>query len=321
MIRLGIDAMGGDFAPLECIKGIQQFAKKTPQNVHFVLFGDEQSIKDAISTIGDLNVSFEIVHCTNNIEMSESPTRAIAQKPESSIVQGFKYLCETKIDGFASAGNTGAVLVGAIYTVKNIPGVIRPALVSLIPRTQNKLGLLVDVGANADCKPEVLVQFGILGSIYLESIFNVPNPKVALINIGEEEGKGNMLAQAAYALMKDSNQLNFVGNIEGRDVFKDHADVMVCDGFTGNIILKMGESFYDVVKSRNINDPYFELFNYENFGGTAILGVNAPVFIGHGISNANAFSNMFDLMKTFIERNVIEEFRHHFIQSTTSIES
>ncbi|MFN9882818.1 MAG: phosphate acyltransferase, partial [Bacteroidota bacterium] len=267
------------------------------------------------------SVSYEIVHCTNNIEMSESPTRAIAQKPESSIVQGFKYLCENKIDGFASAGNTGAVLVGAIYTVKNIPGVIRPALVSLIPRSQNKLGLLVDVGANADCKPELLLQFGILGSIYLENIFNVPNPKVALINIGEEEGKGNMLAQAAYPLLKESTQINFIGNIEGRDVFKDHADVMVCDGFTGNIILKMGESFYDVVKSRNISDPFFELFNYENFGGTAILGVNAPVFIGHGISNANAFSNMFKLMNTFIEREIIEKFRHHFIQSTTSIES
>ncbi|MFN4882686.1 MAG: phosphate acyltransferase PlsX [Bacteroidota bacterium] len=321
MIRLGIDAMGGDFAPIECVKGIRQYAEISSGKQHFVLFGDKEEITKAIDDAGTLSVSYEIVHCTNNIEMSESPTRAIAQKPESSIVQGFKYLCENKIDGFASAGNTGAVLVGAIYTVKNIPGVIRPALVSLIPRSQNKLGLLVDVGANADCKPELLLQFGILGSIYLENIFNVPNPKVALINIGEEEGKGNMLAQAAYPLLKESTQINFIGNIEGRDVFKDHADVMVCDGFTGNIILKMGESFYDVVKSRNISDPFFELFNYENFGGTAILGVNAPVFIGHGISNANAFSNMFKLMNTFIEREIIEKFRHHFIQSTTSIES
>lgn len=321
MIRLGIDAMGGDFAPIECVKGIRQYAENSSGKQHFVLFGDKEEITKAIDDAGTLPVSYEIVHCTNNIEMSESPTRAIAQKPESSIVQGFKHLCENKIDGFASAGNTGAVLVGAIYTVKNIPGVIRPALVSLIPRSQNKLGLLVDVGANADCKPELLLQFGILGSIYLENIFNVPNPKVALINIGEEEGKGNMLAQAAYPLLKESTQINFIGNIEGRDVFKDHADVMVCDGFTGNIILKMGESFYDVVKSRNISDPFFELFNYENFGGTAILGVNAPVFIGHGISNANAFSNMFKLMNTFIEREIIEKFRHHFIQSTTSIES
>jgi glycerol-3-phosphate acyltransferase PlsX len=321
MIRLGIDAMGGDFAPIECVKGIRQYAEISSGKQHFVLFGDKEEITKAIDDAGTLSVSYEIVHCTNNIEMSESPTRAIAQKPESSIVQGFKYLCENKIDGFASAGNTGAVLVGAIYTVKNIPGVIRPALVSLIPRSQNKLGLLVDVGANADCKPELLLQFGILGSIYLENIFNVPNPKVALINIGEEEGKGNMLAQAAYPLLKESTQINFIGNIEGRDVFKDHADVMVCDGFTGNIILKMGESFYDLVKSRNISDPFFELFNYENFGGTAILGVNAPVFIGHGISNANAFSNMFKLMNTFIEREIIEKFRHHFIQSTTSIES
>ncbi|MFN5517267.1 MAG: phosphate acyltransferase PlsX [Bacteroidota bacterium] len=248
MIRLGIDAMGGDFAPIECVKGIRQYAEISSGKQHFVLFGDKEEITKAIDDAGTLSVSYEIVHCTNNIEMSESPTRAIAQKPESSIVQGFKYLCENKIDGFASAGNTGAVLVGAIYTVKNIPGVIRPALVSLIPRSQNKLGLLVDVGANADCKPELLLQFGILGSIYLENIFNVPNPKVALINIGEEEGKGNMLAQAAYPLLKESTQINFIGNIEGRDVFKDHADVMVCDGFTGNIILKMGESFYDVVK-------------------------------------------------------------------------
>ncbi len=321
MIRLGIDAMGGDFVPIECVKGIQQYAKTTSSDIHFVLFGDKKAIDDSIAQIGGLNISYEIINCTNNIDMCESPTRAIAQKPDSSIVQGFKYLCENKIHGFASAGNTGAMLVGAIYNVKNIPGVIRPALVTLIPRTQSKQGLLVDVGANADCKPDVLVQFGILGSIYLENIFNVPNPKVALINIGEEEGKGNLLAQATYALMKGDNRMNFIGNIEGRDIFKDRADVMVCDGFTGNIILKMGESFYDVVKSRNVNDSYFELFNYENFGGTAILGVNAPVFIGHGISNANAFSNMFKLMRTFIERDVIDKFRHHFIQSNTSIVS
>jgi glycerol-3-phosphate acyltransferase PlsX len=320
-MRLGIDAMGGDFAPLECIKGLQLLSYEKNDDIHLVLFGDESSINDSISKVGVLNVSYEIIHCTNNIEMSESPTRAFSSKQDSSIVKGLSYLTQNKVDAFASAGNTGAMMVGTMYTVKTIPGVLRPSLMTMIPRENNKIGLLLDVGANADCKPEMLVQFGILGSLYMEFVHNINTPKVALINIGEEEGKGNLLAQATYALLKENNQLNFIGNVEGRDIFKDTADVMICDGFTGNIILKMGESFYDIIKTRKISDSHFEQFNYENFGGSCILGVNAPVFIGHGISNANAFKNMIKTMRAVVSSNIVDKFKQAFIQSTTSIES
>jgi glycerol-3-phosphate acyltransferase PlsX len=318
-MRLGIDAMGGDFAPLECIKGIQLLSQEGPKDVHLVLFGDEPSVSNCIKQVGPLNISYEIVHCTDNIEMGESPTKAISQKTDSSIVKGLLYLTENKLDAFGGAGNTGAMLVGTMYSVKAIPGVLRPALTTFIPRSTGK-GLLLDVGANADCKPEMLLQFGILGSLYMENVYHIKNPKVGLVNIGEEEGKGNMLAQQAYALMKESNQMNFIGNIEGRDIFLDSADVMVCDGFTGNIMLKLGESFYDIIKSRNVKDSYFEKFNYENFGGTSILGVNEPVFIGHGISNANAFKNMIKLMGDVVGSDIIDKFKHAFIQSTTSVE-
>lgn len=319
-MRLGIDAMGGDFAPEECIKGIKRFSSLNHDGITIVLFGDEAAINSEIKRVGGLDYSFEIVHCTDNIDMSESATKAIQNKQDSSIVKGLKYLTGGKIDAFASAGNTGAMMVGAMYTVKLISGVMRPALSTFIPRAETHPGLLVDVGANADCKPEMLVQFGILGSLYMEYVHHVNNPRVALVNIGEEEGKGNALAQQAYAQLKENSTINFIGNVEGRDLFKDSADVMVCDGFTGNIILKMGESVYDIIKERNVTDPYFELFNYENFGGTCVLGLNAPVFIGHGISNARAFENMLATMKVVVEANIVDRFKQAFIQSTTPID-
>lgn len=319
-MRLGLDAMGGDFAPEECVKGVKRFLEQGHAGITVVMFGNETAIKDHIKLVGGLPGKYEIVHCTDTIEMSESATRAIQVKQDSSIVKGLRSLAEKKIDAFASAGSTGAMMVGAIYSVKLIPGVMRPTLSTFIPRDGDHPGLLVDVGANADCKPEMLVQFGILGSIYMEYVYHVNSPRVALINIGEEEGKGNMLAQQAFTLLKEQPQINFVGNIEGRGLFKDVADVMVCDGFTGNIILKMGESVYDIIKERGVSDPYFEQFNYENFGGTCVLGLNAPVFIGHGISTARAFENMFLTMKAVVEANIVERFRQAFIQSKTPID-
>jgi glycerol-3-phosphate acyltransferase PlsX len=174
-----------------------------------------------------------------------------------------------------------------------------------MPRENGKLGWLLDVGINADCKPENLVQFALLGSIFAEQILNIPNPKVGLINIGEEEGKGNLLAQAAYPLLKELKSINFIGNIEGRDVFLDKADVMVCEGFTGNIILKLGESIHGLVQRRNIKDEFFDMFEFEQYGGVPVLGVNKPVIIGHGISHAKAFKNMIGIAQTMIEKDLI----------------
>jgi glycerol-3-phosphate acyltransferase PlsX len=312
-MKIGIDAMGGDFAPLECIRGAMKSLGDLAPLDRIVLFGDESVLQKIIQSEGGTPDQFDIVHCPETIGMAESPTRALQQKQQSSIAVGFHYLKEGKIDAFAGAGNTGAMLVAAMYTVKTIDGVLRPTLSSVVPRSNGHVGILLDVGANVDCKPEMLVQFGIMGSLYAKLIYHISNPRVALISIGEESGKGNALVKEASELMEGSDKLNFTGNIEGRDIFAPTSDVMVCDGFVGNIILKFGESIYDMVKSRGIEDPYWDRFNYENYGGTGILGVNEPVVIAHGISNATAFRNMVLLTKEMVESNIVEEFKEVFI--------
>jgi phosphate acyltransferase len=173
-----------------------------------------------------------------------------------------------------------------------IEGVLRPTISTVIPKEDGRTGILLDVGLNADCKPEQLNQFAVLGSLYAQHILGIESPRVGLINIGEEEGKGNILAQATFPLLKENPQINFIGNIEGRDLLMDKADVMVCEGFTGNIILKMAESLYDITHEKSIHHEFLERFNFEIYGGTPVLGVAKPVVIGHGISKAKAFKNM-----------------------------
>ncbi|MEZ7838021.1 MAG: phosphate acyltransferase PlsX [Flavobacteriales bacterium] len=291
-MRIGLDVMGGDFAPSATIKGAVLALQELENTATLVLIGDESKIKAELVLENVDSNKFEIVHAPDLIGMGEHPTKAFVKKPKSSISIGFHLMKEGLIDGFASAGNSGAMLVGAFYTIKSITGVIRPSITSILPKENGGVGLLLDVGINADCKPDVLNQFAILGSLYAEHVHGISNPKVALLNIGEEEGKGNLLTQVAYNLMKDSEEFNFVGNVEGRDLFNESADVIVCDGFTGNIVLKQAEAFYALTKKRGIKDEYFDRFNYENYGGTAILGVNGTVMIGHGISNAKAIKNM-----------------------------
>jgi len=244
--------------------------------------------------------------------MAEHPTKAFASKKKSSISIGFKLLQDGEIDGFASVGNTGAMLVGSMYTVRSIPGIIRPCITSIIPREDGGSNVILDVGANADCKPDVLYQFAILGSLYAENVHGVNNPKVGLLNIGEEEGKGNLLTQATFEMMKDSKDFNFVGNIEGRNIFNNSADVVVCDGFTGNVVLKEAEGLYEIMKRRGLSDEYFDRFNYENYGGTPILGINSVVVIGHGISNAKAIKNMIVLTKEIIDARLTEKINQTF---------
>lgn len=312
-MKIGIDAMGGDYAPLECVKGALRAGAELGRSAQLVLFGDEPLLTSIILNEGGAPENISIVHTSEVIGMAESPTRGLTQKPNSSIAVGFQYLKEGKIDAFASAGNTGAMLVGAMYSVKTIEGVIRPAISTLLPHSDERLGFLLDVGANADCKPEMLLQFGIMGSLYAKHLYKVADPKVALLSIGEEEGKGNLLVQAAYPLFQECNKIHFIGNVEGRDIFGDVADVIVTDGFTGNIVLKFGESIYDMIKKQGIRDAYWDRFNYENYGGSAILGANAPVVVAHGISNATAFHNMILLTKEMIESRIVELFKEAFI--------
>jgi glycerol-3-phosphate acyltransferase PlsX len=311
-MNIGLDMMGGDFAPMEAIKGLQLYLQSHPTTATLFLFGDEKQLQKLVGDYQLPENQCKIVPTTEVIGMHEHPTKALKEKQKSSISVGFYYLASGKIDAFISAGNTGAMLVGTLYSIKAMEGVLRPTISTIIPKENGKTGLLLDVGLNADCKPDHLNQFAVLGSLYAQHILSIDNPRVGLVNIGEEEGKGNVLAQAAYPLLKENKQINFIGNIEGRDVLLDKVDVMVCEGFTGNVILKMAESIYDITQKKNINHDYFELFNFENYGGTPVLGVSKPVIIGHGISHAKAFMNMVLLAEKMLQSKLLNKMKESF---------
>jgi phosphate acyltransferase len=311
-MKIGLDIMGGDYAPKATVLGAIEAYKALSEGQKLVLIGDKDV---ALSILQENNCDpshFEFVHTTEVIGMGEHPTKAVIKKPDSSISVGFRLLKEGGIDAFSSAGNTGAMLVGSVLSVKTIEGVIRPAMSTNVPKLKGGFGILVDVGANADCKPEYLPQFGVLGSLFAEAVYGMAKPRVSLLNIGEEEEKGNVLCLAAYPLMKENQNLNFVGNIEGRDLFSDLADVYVTDGFTGNVALKMAESFYVISLKKQIKDEFFARFNYEQYGGSLILGINAPVVVGHGISSPEAIKNMVLLSRDMVESGLVEKIKNAF---------
>jgi glycerol-3-phosphate acyltransferase PlsX len=285
---------------------------EVPSDCRIVLIGDEPMTKSILAENGVDASLFDFIHADQVIEMGEHPTRALSQKPNSSLSIGFQMLKEGSIDAFASAGNSGAMLVGSMFSVKTIPGMNRPAICSYLPKENGGFGVILDVGANADCKPELLVQFAILGSLVAEILFGIKNPKVGLLNIGEEAEKGNLLTQATYPLLKETANINFIGNIEGRDLFNDKADVIVCDGFTGNIVLKLSETFHDMTAGKGMDAPFFARLNYENYGGSPVLGVNAPVVVGHGISNDIAIKNLILLAKEMVSTNLTEKIKAAF---------
>jgi glycerol-3-phosphate acyltransferase PlsX len=311
-MRIGLDIMGGDYAPNATVLGAIAAHAHLSNHQHLVLLGDKEVITPILKEQNFNPDLFEYVHTTEVIGMGEHPTKAIVQKPNSSISVGFQLLKEGNLDSFASAGNTGAMLVGAMFSVKAIPGVIRPAISTIMPKVTGGFGIMLDAGANADCKPENLAQFAVLGSLYSKYVYHIDQPKVGLMNIGEEEEKGSILTQATHTLLKQNSSLNFIGNIEGRDLFNDKADVIVCDGFTGNVMLKLAESFYVLTLKKGLKDEFFDRFNYEQYGGSPILGVNAPVIIGHGISSPEAIKNMILLSKEMVETKIIEKFKTAF---------
>lgn len=291
-MKIGIDVLGGDFAPQANIGGAVLAHKVLPKEARLVLIGDQDQILGGLKSLGENPDDYDIVHAPDVITMHDHPTRAIPQKPNSSIAIGFDLLAKNELDVFASTGNTGAMLVGAIYKINTIPGIIRPCITSVLPTIQGGNSILLDVGSNADCKADVLYQFGVLGSLYSQAVYGNEKPRVALLNIGEEDSKGNLLTIAAHKLFAESDEIHFIGNVEGRDLFTGKADVIVCDGFTGNVVLKQAEGMYTLMKKRGIVDEYFDRFNYENYGGTPILGVKGNVIIGHGISNDKAVKSM-----------------------------
>ena len=309
-MRIGLDVMGGDFAPDAIIEGAVDSLGHLTDKEELFLIGDEGSIYRKLDEMQSDPSRFHIVHTTQVIEMADHPAKSFAQKQNSSIAVGYSMLNNGELDGFCSAGNTGAMLVGASYTVKLIPGVLRPALVTILPCIDNRDSVILDVGLNPDCKPEVLLQYAILGSIYAKYVLGTENPTVGLINLGEEETKGTPAIKAAYELMKEYPGINFAGNIEGNHLFRETmTDVVVCDGFVGNIILKQGEAFHHIYKSRNLKDAYFDRLDFENYGGTPIIGINANVVIGHGISKRKAIMNMILSTKAVVHANLAQKIK------------
>jgi phosphate acyltransferase len=309
-MRIGLDVMGGDFAPDAIIEGAIDSLKHLSDNDNLVLIGDENSIYRKLAEMKVDPTVFEIVHTTQVIEMADHPAKAFSQKKNSSIAVGYGMLKSGLMDGFCSAGNTGAMLVGASYTVNVIPGVLRPALITVLPCIDNRDSVILDIGLNPDCKPDVLLQYGILGSIYAKYVLGTENPTVGLLNIGEEESKGTPAVKSAYELMKDHPGINFVGNIEGNALFRETmTDVIVCDGFVGNVILKLGEAFYHIYKSRNLKDSYFDRLDWESIGGTPIVGINANVVIGHGISERRAIMNMILQTRGVVHANLAQKIK------------
>ncbi|WP_187261590.1 phosphate acyltransferase PlsX [Pontibacter beigongshangensis] len=311
-MRIALDAMGGDYAPEAIIKGAILAAEQLEKDDEILLIGQEEIVRSLLTELGYTGSSIKVVNATQVIGMAEHPTKALSQKTDSSIAVGYGLLKAQQADAFCSAGNTGAMLVGAMFSVKSIEGIIRPAIAGFAPKLSGGFGVILDVGANVDCKPEVLEQFGETGSIYAKYVLGIENPKVGLMNLGEEESKGTVNIQAAHQRLKNNPNINFIGNLEGRDLFNDKADVIVCDGYTGNIIIKMAESIYEIMAEKNIKDPFFDNFNYEAAGGSPILGINGNAVIGHGVSSPLAVCNMVVLAQKMVSSKISERFRKNY---------
>ena len=311
-MKIGLDVMGGDFAPEVTVLGAIMAYERLRKDACLVLIGDAKAIEDICKREGFDAACFDIVDAPDIISMSDHPAKTFAQKNRSSIYVGYELLSTGKIDAFASAGSTGAMMVGAMYTVKSIPGILRPGIAAPSPRADGGANVLIDVGLNPDCKPDVLYQYGLLGSLYAEFVNNIPNPRVALLNIGAEAEKGDNLTKAAYPLMAESKDFNFIGNVEGYEIFQNKADVIVCDGFVGNVTLKAAEGFSYIIKQRGIDDNFFEAFNPETYGGTPVLGVNANVIVGHGSSSSKAIKTMISLAQNVIEADLPSKIKKYF---------
>ena len=323
-----VDAMGGDYAPGEIIKGAVNAAKNI--NTKIILVGNKEKI-NGFASLNELDISdFEIVNSTDEIKMDDSPSNVVKHKKNSSIYIGTNFVSKLDNSAFLSAGNTGAVMACSLFNLKRIEGILRPAIAIVIPLAEKKV-VLIDAGANVDIKPMYLKQFAIMGKIYCESIFGINNPRIGLINVGTEKKKGSEAVAEGYNLLKESN-INFIGNIEGRDIFEGKSDVVVCDGFVGNVILKsfegMSKLFFTEIKNvltKNIITKLYGIglkkyfinmkkkFDYEEYGGALLLGVDGIVIISHGSSKSKAITNAIKVAADGIERNIVKRIKEEII--------
>lgn len=307
MIRIGVDAMGGDYAPENVILGVIDAYSHLDSETKIFLVGDQEKITEVCRHYGLDSGNFVVIHASQTIGMGEHPVKSYLQKSDSSVNVGFNKLLEGEIDAFASAGSTGAMLMGCVRTLKTLKGLLRPCISAQIPLANGKNMLILDVGLNTESKPKMLYQFGIIGSIYAKTMMGIANPRVALLNIGAEREKGTLVAQEAYKMMEASEDLNFVGNMEANSLFNGGiADVLVTDGFVGNVCLKQTESMYEMFSKLGVNHPFLSRFNYEYYGGTPVLGVTAPVVIGHGASTPLAIRNMILEAEKSVKNRLVE---------------
>lgn len=320
-MRIAVDAMGGDYAPEEIVRGAVMAASEL--NVEIALVGDQKQLEQELHKYDLNNSIISIVPASQVIAMDEHPAAAVRKKSDSSIMVATDLVKKGEAQAVVSAGNTGAAMAAAKLRLRSIPGIERPAIATVIPTEQDKC-LLLDVGANADCKPKHLLHFALMGSIYVEKIWGIDKPKVGLLNIGEEETKGNELSIATYELLKHSN-LNFIGNVEGRDITRGEVDVIVCDGFVGNVVLKFGEglasSIFQLIKGEIKKNwiaklgvvflvPIFKALkkkmDYTEYGGAPLLGVNGVAIISHGSSKDKAIKNAIRVAKEVVEGQVVD---------------
>lgn len=319
-MKVIVDGMGGDNAPMDIVKGVTEAVREYDINV--IIVGKENIIENELKKYDYPKDNIEVLNANDTITNEDDPVMAIRRKKDASMVVGLKALAEGKGDGFISAGNTGALLSGGLFIIKRIQGIERAAITTICP-TSKGISILVDAGANVDSKPQYLKQFGIMGSIYMEKVMGIENPKVGLINIGSEKGKGNQLVKDTYPLLEDSN-INFIGNVESRYFLEGAADVMVTDGFVGNVMLKLTEgvamTLFDQIKNTLMSDARSKLggflikpglqsikkqLDYREYGGAPLLGTRKPVIKAHGSSDAYAIKNAISSSIDFINKDII----------------
>jgi glycerol-3-phosphate acyltransferase PlsX len=329
-MKIVVDAMGSDRHPQPDVEGSVQAARE--YGVEIVLVGNRDVVEPELAKHNLSGINVSLVHASQIIEMKEHPAAAVKSKKDASMVVAMQMLKRGEVDAFVSAGNSGGVLASALFYLGRIQGVKRPALSSVFP-TRKGPCFLLDLGANTDCKPEYLLQFAIMGSVYAERVLGIANPRVAIVSNGEEEGKGNMLVQETYPLLKASG-LNFIGNAEGKDIPAGFADVIVTDGFTGNVIVKLTEGvagfLLDIIKeeiksrplatvgallAKGAFDQVKKRLDYREYGGGPLLGVDGIVIVAHGRSDSLAIKNAIRVAKQAVERGMLHAIRNDIAQS------